>query len=72
VRVTNSGVTGVFDNTGREILRLPTHTAAARSLSVPIRSAGSFYSRHGDLFALACIVVSVAALGACAMGVFPQ
>ena len=68
VRVTNSGVSGVIDPFGREILRLPEHAAVARSVPVPISSEGSFYTRHGDVFALLCIGVSAVALMARCFG----
>jgi apolipoprotein N-acyltransferase len=63
VRVTNSGVSGVIDPLGREIARVPPRQAAALSVTVPIGEGGSFYTRHGDLFAAACVAVSIAALG---------
>jgi apolipoprotein N-acyltransferase len=62
VRVTNSGVSGVFDPAGREVVRLPSGAATAQSVSVPIATGGSFYTRHGDLFAMACIGLALSAL----------
>jgi apolipoprotein N-acyltransferase len=70
VRVTNSGISGVIDPTGREIVRLPARVPVAQSASVPLGNASSFYSRHGDLFALACIAVTLGALTLRIMGHF--
>jgi apolipoprotein N-acyltransferase len=62
VRVTNSGVSGVIDPLGRETTRLPSQSAVALVADVPIGSPGTFYSRHGDVFALACVVAALAAV----------
>ncbi len=62
VRVTNSGISGVIDPAGREIARLPARTPVAQTVTVPIGSGGSFYSRHGDVFALLCVAVSAGVL----------
>ncbi|MBI3784009.1 MAG: apolipoprotein N-acyltransferase [Deltaproteobacteria bacterium] len=62
VRVANSGVSGVIDPYGREIAHLPQNAAASISVNVPLGSGDSFYSRHGEWFALLCIVASIAAL----------
>ncbi len=72
VRVTNSGISGVIDPTGHETIQLPARVPAAQSASVPLGPASSFYSQHGDLFALACIAVSLGALTLRAMGHLPQ
>ncbi len=63
VRVTNSGVSAVVDPNGREILRLPGRQPAARLVSVPVGAGGSFYSLYGDVFAVACVVFVLIALG---------
>jgi apolipoprotein N-acyltransferase len=72
VRVTNSGVSAVVDPAGREVVRLPSATATAQSASVPLGTGGSFYTRHGDLFAMACIALSLGALVVCALGHLPH
>ncbi len=63
VRVTNSGVSAVVDPNGREILRLPSKQSVARLVAVPVGAGVSFYSLHGDVFAAACIVFVLVALG---------
>jgi apolipoprotein N-acyltransferase len=72
VRVTNSGVSGVIDPEGREIIRLPARQATMQSVAVPIGPGGSFYSQHGDLFAAACCAISIVALGLRLLGALPQ
>jgi apolipoprotein N-acyltransferase len=62
VRVTNSGISGVIDPSGREIAQLPGRAAAALTVAVPIGAGDSFYQRHGDLFARLCIAVSAGLL----------
>jgi len=61
IRVTNGGVSGAVDPWGREIIRLPRGQPLAQPLTVPIGPAGSFYGRHGDLFAALCVIVTLAA-----------
>ncbi len=72
VRVTNSGISGLIDPAGRETLHLPSQVPVARSVNVPVTTGGSFYTRHGDLFALACIGVSLLAVALRTMGHLPQ
>ena len=72
VRVTNSGVSGVIDAVGRDVVRLPSRQPVAQSVAVPVGSGGSFYTGHGDLFAAGCIAVSVAALVLRLLGALPQ
>ena len=72
VRVTNSGVSGVIDPSGREIARLPSRAAASKSVAVPIAPGGTFYSRYGYVFAAVCICVSCVALGLRLLGRLPH
>lgn len=59
VRVTNSGVSSVFDASGQDIARLPVGVATAAAVDVPLVAGGSFYTRHGDWFAWLCLAVVV-------------
>jgi apolipoprotein N-acyltransferase len=57
VRAANTGVSAVIDSGGRVRQRTPIFEEAWLAAEVPIRPArpgGSFYVRHGDLFAWAC------------------
>ena len=63
IRVTNGGVSGAIDPWGREIIRLPRGRALTQPLTVPIGPGGSFYGRHGDLFAALCVIVTLTAGG---------
>ena len=72
VRVTNSGISGAIDPAGRDIAELPPRVARAQSLTIPVATGGSFYSRHGDVFALGCILASVVALAHSRLRQLPQ
>jgi apolipoprotein N-acyltransferase len=60
VRAANTGISAVIDSKGH--IRGMTHLFEEATLGAQVRrgEGGTFYSRHGDLFALAC-------LGACAV-----
>jgi apolipoprotein N-acyltransferase len=60
VRVTNSGISGAFDATGRDLVRLPDHTSAAAAVDLPLMPQASFYARYGEWFAFACVAATVA------------
>ena len=68
VRAANTGITAVVDPRGRvlEPTRLFERTVLVRD--VPLVSGRTFYSRHGDLFAWACVAVTLAALAATGRG----
>ncbi|MEI6562533.1 MAG: apolipoprotein N-acyltransferase [Verrucomicrobiota bacterium] len=70
VRAANTGVTAFIDPFGRITNAFrpdgnPFHEGVlADSIQVPPQTASqTFYTRHGDVFALACAVASLAALG---------
>lgn len=58
VRAANTGITAVVDPRGRvlEATRLFEPTVIVRD--VPFVAGGTFYSRHGDVFAWACLGIS--------------
>jgi apolipoprotein N-acyltransferase len=64
VRAANTGITAVVDPWGRilEPTRLFDRTVLVRE--VPYVSETSFYTRHGDVFAIACVAVAAALLAA--------
>lgn len=64
VRCTNHGVTGLVNEHGAVVTRLPEFTAAATVIPVPFRHEEplTFYTRHGDIFVLGCALVAGAFL----------
>jgi len=60
VRSTNTGVTAYVDQFGRvERWIDPFSTGiAARQLTVPLRTAQTFYTRNGDVFSVACATLA--------------
>jgi apolipoprotein N-acyltransferase len=64
VRAANTGITAVVDPWGRilEPTKLFDRTVLVRE--VPFVAETSFYTRHGDVFAIACVAVAAALLAA--------
>ena len=64
IRVANTGISAVVDRDGSIVLRLPEKQAAVAVHRIGRRDAGlPPYARNGDVFAWACVVVAVVALG---------
>ncbi|HTG80310.1 MAG TPA: apolipoprotein N-acyltransferase [Geobacteraceae bacterium] len=59
VRSANTGITAIIDSRGHIRRMTPIFTETTLSGEVRLGSGGSFYTRFGDLFALACLVVTV-------------
>jgi apolipoprotein N-acyltransferase len=64
VRVTNSGISALITARGDVVDRLPQFAAASRVWHAEPRSGKTFYTRHGDWFAMLCVAVSALALAA--------
>lgn len=65
IRATNSGLSARIDRFGRIEGLTPAFDAAVRRWKVsPAEGETTFYTRHGDLFAVGCLVLSLAGLGA--------
>jgi apolipoprotein N-acyltransferase len=62
LRDTNNGVTTVIDPEGRVTLSAPRHTLTSLAARYGYSSGLTFYTRHGDLFAYLCSLVTLAAL----------
>ena len=65
VRCTNTGVTASVDRFGRVDrwgLEPFTKGWATRQITVPSHVAATFYTRHGDIFSIACAVMAAAAI----------
>ncbi len=61
-RCANTGISMFVDPYGRVSGRTRTFTRVTESAAIPLRSCGSFYSKHGDLFAWILVFVSAATL----------
>lgn len=66
-RAANTGISGFIDPFGRIIEASPIFTQAALQAEIPIRQTKTFYSRHGDVFAYGCMLIS---LVFCLYGIF--
>jgi apolipoprotein N-acyltransferase len=62
VRVTNSGVSALITAEGTVIDRLPSFTAATQVWTAEPRRELTFYTRHGEWFAMACALLGLLAL----------
>ncbi len=62
VRVTNSGISALITADGTVIDRLPPFTAATQVWTAEPRRELTFYTRHGEWFAIACALFSLLAL----------
>jgi apolipoprotein N-acyltransferase len=65
VRATNGGITCVIDPNGRIVARLPPFTEGHLIVEAPVYTEGrTLYSRWGDWFAFACLLLSGLGLAA--------
>jgi apolipoprotein N-acyltransferase len=62
VRAATTGVSGVFDSSGRVVDSLPSDTAGVLLTGVAARTRTSPHVRFGDAFALACIAFAASSL----------
>jgi apolipoprotein N-acyltransferase len=60
VRAANTGISAVVDPRGRVLERTPLFTPTAVVRDVPVVPGRTFYARHGDVFAWACLGAAVA------------
>jgi apolipoprotein N-acyltransferase len=63
LRDTNNGITAAIDPYGRVRRSIPRHQTDALPAGYGFRDDVTFYSAHGDLFALACAILSLGAVG---------
>jgi apolipoprotein N-acyltransferase len=59
---TDTGVTASIDPWGRVVARIPRKQRTALIAPYALTSVTTFYTRHGDWFAYACAIISIAAL----------
>jgi len=62
LRSTNTGVTASIDPDGRIVARAPRNLRTALQAPFGLVRDTTFYTRHGDWFAYACVIISVMAL----------
>ncbi len=62
VRVTNTGISALITSDGRIIDQMPTFSAGAQLWEATAHRGQTFYVRHGDWFAYACLALSLLAL----------
>jgi apolipoprotein N-acyltransferase len=58
-RAANTGISGFIDPFGRIIAASPLFTQTALQAEIPVRQTKTFYSRHGDVFAYGCMLISL-------------
>jgi apolipoprotein N-acyltransferase len=63
LRCTNNGVTAAIDPYGRVRQSIPRHQTDALPAGYGFRDDVTFYSAHGDVFALACAILSLGVTG---------
>ena len=59
-RAANTGISAFVDPAGRLLDETPLFEESIRTCSLPVMNYKSFYARHGDVFAIGCILISVA------------
>ena len=64
LRDTNTGVTTVIDPYGRLTASVERHALTSLAAKYGYRSNLTFYTRHGDVFAMLCGIISITLLGA--------
>lgn len=62
IRSANTGISGFIDPAGRIIASTPIFEEAVVTRSLPALTTESFYTRYGDVFALACMAIGIIGL----------
>ncbi len=57
-RSANTGISGLIDPSGRIISSTPIFTEQAITGRLPLRQTTTFYTRYGDVFAYACVIIT--------------
>ena len=58
-RAANTGISAFVDPVGRLLDETPLFEEAIRTRSLPMMNYKSFYARHGDVFAIGCVFITV-------------
>ena len=59
LRATNTGITSAIDPYGRVVDQAPRETYTYLDAPFSVMNGTTFYTRHGDWFAFACVIISV-------------
>ncbi|MCF8069335.1 MAG: apolipoprotein N-acyltransferase [Desulfobacterales bacterium] len=59
VRAANTGISGFIDPAGRVISTTQIFEKAAITETIPLLKNNTFYTKHGDIFAILCLIISV-------------
>ncbi|RXH55665.1 apolipoprotein N-acyltransferase [Granulicella sibirica] len=62
LRATNTGITSTINPSGHVVAALPRHIRSSINVPFAFEQGTTFYTRHGDLFAYLCALVTLAAL----------
>jgi len=62
LRATNSGITASIDPLGRVVAQSPPFARNTLAAPYDFASVTTFYTLHGDWFAWACVIISLAGL----------
>jgi apolipoprotein N-acyltransferase len=65
IRAANTGISGFIDPCGKVMAATPLFEDATITRSVPVIEETTFYSRFGDLFAMACLGITLIAVFGC-------
>lgn len=57
-RAANTGVSGFIDPYGRILQATPVFTTMSISGQIPVGTKATFYTKHGDVFAYSCVIIS--------------
>src|SRR6476469_325517 len=57
-RAANTGISGFIDPSGRILNASPIFTEQAMIGRIPVRNTPTFYSRHGEVFAYGCVIIT--------------
>ncbi len=57
-RAANTGISGFIDPYGRTLAASPIFAEAALTGTIPLHRELTFYTRHGDVFAYACVIIA--------------
>jgi apolipoprotein N-acyltransferase len=67
VRVTNAGITAFIDERGNVRDETKGFEATTRTWNIYKTSRQTFYTKHGDIFVYACLIISTLCFVLCAL-----